>query len=197
MQALRLVRPRGTLQPLLRLSTTAAPPPGTSTRARSASVIPLSNVEAQWERMKKDEKIEVHNAVHEIMKKDWRTLSLDEKKAAYYIAFGPHGPRKPLNPPGTNWQIFFGTVGLIGLSISIFLVIRSFAPPPVRTMTKEWQEETNRIAIENKQDPIQVSPRRDTRARVTCSPNESRTLSSLFLLLYPINRLALHVERPR
>ena len=82
MQALRLVRPRGTLQPLLRLSTAAAPPPSSSSsRARSASVIPLSNVEAQWETLSADEKLEVHNALEELQKKDWKLLSLDEKKA--------------------------------------------------------------------------------------------------------------------
>lgn len=86
MQALRLVRPRGTLQPLLRLSTTAAPSSGTTTRSRSAAVIPLSNIEAQWENMSRDEQLEVYGALEEIQKKDWKTLSLDEKKAGQRAA---------------------------------------------------------------------------------------------------------------
>lgn len=153
MQALRLMRPRG-LQPLLRLSTTAQAPSGTTTRVRTASAIPLSNVEAQWEALSSDEQLEVHRALEEVQKKDWKTLSLDEKKAAYYIAFGPHGPRAPTNPPGTVAKVFFGTSALLALSVVVFLFSRSFAPPPPRTMTKEWQEETNRIAKERNQDPI-------------------------------------------
>lgn len=92
-------------------------------------------------------------------------------------------------------QVALGTVGLVGLSIAIFLVIRSFgvfpytpwrrrahllppAPPPVRTMTREWQEETNRIALERKQDPItgmcRVGTRRGTNSDLLPAANRYR-----------------------
>ena len=61
---------------------------------------------------------------------------------AWWIAFGPHGPRAEA-PPG-EWTRVFLYSG-IGLAVStvVFLVIHSFARPPPRTMTKEWQEATN------------------------------------------------------
>jgi cytochrome c oxidase subunit 4 len=61
---------------------------------------------------------------------------------AYYIAFGPHGPRA-LPPPGEGMKIFSYTViGLI-VSFGIFTFAHSMARPPPATMTKEYQEKTN------------------------------------------------------
>lgn len=45
--------------------------------------------------------------------------------AAYYVAFGPHGPRTPISQPGDNFKIFLGTIGLVGVSGLIFLFIQS------------------------------------------------------------------------
>jgi hypothetical protein len=44
-------------------------------------VIPLSNVEAQWERLSQDEQLTIHRQLEELQKKDWKTLTVDEKKA--------------------------------------------------------------------------------------------------------------------
>jgi len=61
---------------------------------------------------------------------------------AYWIAFGPHGPRS-LPPPGENWTIFYYT--MIGVAVSgvIFGIIKYFARGPASTMTKEHQEASN------------------------------------------------------
>ena len=57
-----------------------------STGASSAqSVIPLSNVEAQWEKMSKSEQALVHRQLEELQKKDWKLLSIDEKKAGQFL----------------------------------------------------------------------------------------------------------------
>ena len=48
-----------------------------------------------------------------------------------------------MSPPGEGWQIFWYTMGLTGLGVALFFVIRLFARPAPRTMTKEWQEKTN------------------------------------------------------
>lgn len=96
----------------------------------------------------------VHSQLEVLQKKDWKTLSIDEKKAAYYVAFGPHGPRAPVSPPGQNFKVFLATMGLIGVAGIIYAVIRSYAPPPPRTLTKEWQEASNKRAIEQKMNPI-------------------------------------------
>ena len=63
---------------------------------------------------------------------------------AYWIAFGPHGPRAQ-DPPGTNGRIFWGVVAGVTASVAIFGAIRLAAKPAPYTMTKEWQEASNEI----------------------------------------------------
>lgn len=62
---------------------------------------------------------------------------------AYWIAFGPHGPRA-LPPPGEGKKIFIYTMLGIGASGVLFGVSKHFAGPPPSTMTKEYQEESER-----------------------------------------------------
>lgn len=61
---------------------------------------------------------------------------------AYWIAFGPHGPRA-LPPPGEGKKVFFYTAIGVGVSFALFAFIRMFAGPEPHTMTKEWQEASN------------------------------------------------------
>jgi cytochrome c oxidase subunit 4 len=69
------------------LATTATPSAhvvGSSTSPAKPSIIPLSNVEAQWAKLTSEEKMTVHEQLEEIQKKDWKELSIDEKKAGKY-----------------------------------------------------------------------------------------------------------------
>lgn len=65
---------------------------------------------------------------------------------AYWIAFGPHGPRAA-DPPGHNARVAWGVVVGLGVSVAIFSAIRLFARPPPSTMTKEYQEATNELLL--------------------------------------------------
>ncbi|KAG8679867.1 Cytochrome c oxidase subunit 5A, partial [Ceratobasidium sp. 395] len=58
-------------------STVSGAPPIRS----STSAVPLANVEAQWSGLSADEQVEVHRELEELQKRDWKTLSIDEKKA--------------------------------------------------------------------------------------------------------------------
>lgn len=61
-------------------------------------------------------------------------------QTAYYIAFGPHGPRRP-PPADEGRKVLFLTLALTGAGVAIFAFTRIFANPVrPRTMTKEWQE---------------------------------------------------------
>ncbi|KAK7031185.1 Cytochrome c oxidase subunit 5B, mitochondrial [Paramarasmius palmivorus] len=159
--ALRLARQSASL-PLRRcLATTANPAHVASASTSSPSptkpkqaIIPISNIEAQWEKMSLEEKMTVQEQLEETMKKDWKELSLDEKKASYYVAFGPHGPRAPISKPGDNLKIFACVVGLVGVTGVISALIRAGAPEAPKTMSKEWQEATNERALEQKMNPI-------------------------------------------
>lgn len=83
MHALRLARSTAPLRRSARcLATTANPSHVTSsTSSSSQSVIPLSNVEAQWESMTSEEQLTVHQQLEQLQKRDWKELSIDEKKA--------------------------------------------------------------------------------------------------------------------
>jgi hypothetical protein len=44
---------------------------------------------------------------------------------AYYVAFGPHGPRTPSSKPGDNLKIFLSSMGLVGLAGVLWAGIRA------------------------------------------------------------------------
>ncbi|VDB82753.1 unnamed protein product [Peniophora sp. CBMAI 1063] len=138
------------------LATAAAHPTTASAAASSAprAAIPLANLEAQWERMSNEEQVAVHEQLEELQKKNWKELSLAEKKAAYYVSFGPHGPRAPINPPGTTLKVALGVTGLLAATGVVWFTTRSLAPPPPKTMSKEWQEASNERAKEMRINPI-------------------------------------------
>ncbi|PFH46628.1 hypothetical protein AMATHDRAFT_154305 [Amanita thiersii Skay4041] len=121
---------------------------------RAASAIPLSNVEAQWATMTGEEKATVHDQLESLQKRDWKELSLDEKKAAYYVAFGPHGPRAPSSKPGDGLKIFAYTMALVGVAGVMTVALRQFASPPPKTLTKEWKDAENVRAKELGLNPI-------------------------------------------
>ena len=44
---------------------------------------------------------------------------------AYYVAFGPHGPRAPVNPPGTTVKILTGVSALVAAAGLLYAGIRA------------------------------------------------------------------------
>lgn len=86
MQALRLARPRISLRTVSGVRTVTAAANSSAAHAAPqtttvASAIPLSNVEAQWERLSSEEQLSVHQQLEDVQKRDWKSLSVDEKKA--------------------------------------------------------------------------------------------------------------------
>lgn len=65
---------------------------------------------------------------------------------AYWIAFGPHGPRAE-PPKGEALKIFLKVAQLTAASVLVFYAIHYFAKPQPKTMSKEWQEATNEYAL--------------------------------------------------
>lgn len=47
------------------------------------------------------------------------------RKTAYFVSFGPHGPRAPLHPPGSTPRLLIGIAAAIATSLAIFAGIRS------------------------------------------------------------------------
>ncbi|KAJ6516423.1 COX4, subunit IV of cytochrome c oxidase [Mycena sanguinolenta] len=121
---------------------------------RTVAAIPLSNIEAQWALLSPDEKSSVAEQLEELQKRDWKLLSSDEKKAAYYVAFGPHGRRTPIHAKGDGFRIILGTTACVGAAGVLFFVIRHRSPAPPQSMSPEWQQAMNERAIEQKMNPI-------------------------------------------
>ncbi|CAK9786256.1 cytochrome c oxidase subunit V [Cutaneotrichosporon oleaginosum] len=150
---------------LLRIAASRAAAPRLMTRAASSSVHVVSqstnasapllaNIEASWSSLPASEQAEVYQALEEVQKKDWKELTVDEKKAAYFVSFGPHGPRAPVLPPGGSMKVFAGTLAAVAAAFTIFAVVRSQAPPPPKTWNREYQEQSNEYLKEQKSNPI-------------------------------------------
>jgi len=103
--------------------------------------------------MPPQEQADLWMALRDRMKSDWNEMTPQEKKTAYWIAFGPHGPRRA-DPPGENWEVFKLCVRYTIISAIIFIVIRQFARPPPKTLSKEWEEATNEYFKKEKIEPI-------------------------------------------
>ncbi|KAF2423169.1 cytochrome-C oxidase-like protein [Tothia fuscella] len=122
-------------------------------QAHAISNPTLANIETRWEGMPPQEQADLWMALRDRMKVDWNELTMQEKKAAYWIAFGPHGPRAE-GPPGENWKVFRLTMYGVVFSGVLFYLTRVFAGPQPKTMSKEWQEASNEYLKREKVEPI-------------------------------------------
>ncbi|MCJ1462320.1 Cytochrome c oxidase subunit 5A [Pseudocyphellaria aurata] len=113
----------------------------------------LAGIEKRWEVMPPQEQAELWMALRDRMKNDWNELTLQEKKASWWIAFGPHGPRE-LPPPGEGRMIFGYVVATFAGSAVVLCIIRWLARPAPSTMNKEYQEATNAYLRSQNVEPI-------------------------------------------
>jgi len=126
-------------------------------QSRSASYavsnVTLADIEKRWESMPPAEQAEVWMQLRDRMKGSWSDLTVQEKKASYWIAFGPHGPRA-VPPPGEGTKVFVYTLVGMGVSFALFYAVRLAARPPPSTMSKEWQEASEEYGRQQKLEPI-------------------------------------------
>ncbi|KAJ8657539.1 hypothetical protein O0I10_006841 [Lichtheimia ornata] len=140
---------------MFRAIATRAPTCARAIGRRNASTnVAVQNLESRWTTLSTAEQNSIAKQLEEAQKGDWKVLSLDEKKAAYYVAFGPHGPRTPVNGPGHNGKVFAGVAGVLAASAALFYVIRANGGEKPHTMTPEWQEQTNEYLKSQKSNPI-------------------------------------------
>ncbi|CEG64094.1 Putative Cytochrome c oxidase subunit IV [Rhizopus microsporus] len=93
-------------------------------RRNASTNVSVQNIETRWKTLSTAEQNTIAKQLEEAQKGDWKVLSLEEKKAAYYIAFGPHGPREPLTKPGHGMKVVGGVSGVIAASAALFYAIR-------------------------------------------------------------------------
>jgi len=150
-----------------------------SRNAHAISNPTLANIENRWEAMPAQEQADLWMALRDRMKADWHELTVQEKKAAYWIAFGPHGPRAEA-PPGENWKVFRLTMYGVVASGVLFWITRQFAGPAPKTMNREWQEATNEYLRSENVEPISgVSSKGYTGPGMVQSPPSGKSLDAL------------------
>ncbi|CAG8094115.1 unnamed protein product [Penicillium salamii] len=133
-----------------------APLNALQTRAASDHAISnptLASIEKRWEGMPPQEQAELWMQLRDRMKVDWHQMTLQEKKAAYYIAFGAHGPRAQ-TPKGEGIRVLGKVAQLTAAAVAVFFTIHYFAGPKPGTMSKEWQEASNEYALRENMNPI-------------------------------------------
>ncbi|KAL0637601.1 Cytochrome c oxidase subunit 5B, mitochondrial [Maublancomyces gigas] len=107
--------------------------------SHAVSNVTLADIEKRWESMPPSEQADLWMSLRDRMKGSWGELTVQEKKASYWIAFGPHGPRAVPPPGETKKIIIYTTIGLV-VSFVLFAGSRFAARPPPRTLTAEWLE---------------------------------------------------------
>ncbi|KAG0327906.1 Cytochrome c oxidase subunit 5A [Dissophora globulifera] len=125
-----------------------------STATSPASEVPLANLELRWKTLSAQEQTSLAKQLEQAQAGEWTKMTLEQKKAAYWVAFGPHGARTPLTGPNHGIKVLAGTTAVVGAAGGLFLWIRSKGGDRPTTTTKEWQEAQNEYARENKINPI-------------------------------------------
>ncbi|KAI1652241.1 cytochrome c oxidase subunit IV [Daldinia loculata] len=141
------------LRGALRASRTTTMVPRAAASTHAISNPTLANIEKRWEGLPQTEQAELWMALRDRMKENWAELTLQEKKAAYWIAFGAHGPRAA--PPADEGRkvALYTALGLF-TSFVLFATMRAFGSDPPKTMSKEWQEASNEYLKKQRAEPL-------------------------------------------
>ncbi|RKP03698.1 hypothetical protein CXG81DRAFT_1046, partial [Caulochytrium protostelioides] len=115
------------------------------------SVNALQGLEKRWSRLPECEKGAIHDALHAKEKGDWKALSMDEKRALYFIAYGAYGPRQTLDP-SVNKKVACWVGTVLTLTFGIWMYWQTTLPK-LRTTTPEWIAAQTQRAVENKVNP--------------------------------------------
>ncbi|KAL0089781.1 cytochrome c oxidase subunit 4 COX4 [Phycomyces blakesleeanus] len=139
---------------MLRTATTAQRAARVIGRRNASTNVSVQNLETRWKTLSTAEQNTVAKQLEEAQKADWKSLSVDDKKAAFYIAFGAHGPREPLTTPNHGLKVLGGVIGVLVASGALFYAMRLGGGENPPTMTKEWQEATNEYLKSQNSNPI-------------------------------------------
>jgi cytochrome c oxidase subunit 4 len=114
----------------------------------------IINLESRWEKMTSEEQEDIISQLAERQKGSWNDLTLNEKRAAWYISYGSWGPRKPIHPEGEGKKIALGITGILVAATALFSTLRYFSEGLGITMNREWQEASDEILKEQLSNPF-------------------------------------------
>ncbi|KAJ8664179.1 hypothetical protein O0I10_000458 [Lichtheimia ornata] len=121
---------------------------------RNASTVALQDLKTRWPAMSTTEQNTIAKELEEVQKQDWNVMSTEDKKAAYYIAFGEHGPRTPVVQPGDHTKVAGGVVAVLTTAATLFYILDANGQEKPMTTTREWEEATNELFKRDKINPI-------------------------------------------
>lgn len=101
----------------------------------------IPDIEGKWESLGKPQQIATWVLLEDVMKKDWNEMTDNEKRAAWFIAYGPYGPRK-LDPPHTRMKIFVGTVTAVCAGILLTMSVQQLGGAYLGYMLRRVQTDT-------------------------------------------------------
>lgn len=113
----------------------------------------ITNLSGRWEKLPESDKQDIITSLSERQQLPWTQLSLEEKKAAWFISFGQWGPRKPLRTDEDVKKIWVGIFGGLAVSFALFLAYRSQRNIP-KTMNKEWQLKSDEYLASKNANPF-------------------------------------------
>ncbi len=114
----------------------------------------IAGLSQRWEKLPKEEQADIVDLLSERQKVSWKELSLNEKKAAWYISYGAWGPRTPIHKPGDVKFIILGTLAGLAAALALFASVRTFGGEEPKTLSREWQEETNKYLKSKNAEPF-------------------------------------------
>ncbi len=123
-------------------------------RRFSSTAIPVRDIETRWAKLPEAEKGAVAEMIYNKENGDWRNMSMDEKRASYFIAYGPHGARSPRSQDH-NVRVAAWVAGIVGVSIVCWQWWLSAMKPKLITDAPEWAEARKQKDIEHKINPFQ------------------------------------------
>ncbi|KAF9427877.1 Cytochrome c oxidase subunit 5A [Podila epigama] len=152
----RLLRPasRVTMRRWASTSTPGARTVAPSSKADAISDIPLTNLSLRWKTLTQQQKESLTSHLEQLQAGDWKAMTLEQKQAAYWVSFGPHGARTPLTGPNHALKVVGGTLAMLSISGVIFAWMLSKRGEQPITKTKAWQDATNEYARANKINPL-------------------------------------------
>lgn len=76
----------------------------------------------KWKKLSSEEQDALAKDFLPLQSQDWKTLTMEQKKNLYTIAFGV----PEIRDPNEKWKVFAGTLAAIGVGLGAFYIVRLF-----------------------------------------------------------------------
>ncbi|KAJ3128275.1 Cytochrome c oxidase subunit 5A [Nowakowskiella sp. JEL0407] len=124
-----------------------------SVRSASTSLSPASiqGIESRWTKLPEAEQGAIADYLAEAEKGDWKNMTLEQKRAAYFIAYGKYGARRA-GDPAFKWRVLGWSSFFFGVAYVLWK-LTAYTRPKLVTHTPEWKEAERQKAIASKANP--------------------------------------------